>query len=125
MDVEGAPNGRALADSMGVREQAVSNWRAGKHRPEGEQLVRLAVLLRVSPETLRGDDQARISASDLPRAAPFLLSPMDGEAQYWQGVLYAAEAMSETVTRLLREQREATIRYTPPRMPPTSEPEQP
>lgn len=29
---------------------------------------------------------------------------------YWRGVLYAAETMSETVTRLLREQREAADR---------------
>lgn len=50
-------SGRALAAEMAVREQTVSEWRAGSFRPEGDRLIKLADLLRVSPETLRRDDR--------------------------------------------------------------------
>jgi hypothetical protein len=37
-------------------------------------------------------------------------SPVTASADYWRGVLFAAETMSETVTALLRQQREAADR---------------
>lgn len=61
MDAEGAPSGRDLAEAMGVREQTVSDWRAGRYRPEGAQLVRLADILAVTPEVFRRDDEVAAS----------------------------------------------------------------
>ena len=80
---------RRLADAIGVSEATVSRWKGGGASPEGEQLERLIAWAEKQPPTQR----------ELPAPAV----PSD----YWRGVFYAAEAMSETVTRLLREGRES------------------
>jgi transcriptional regulator with XRE-family HTH domain len=99
--------GRALASLMEVREQTVSEWRKGSYRPEGADLLRLADLLKVSPETLRRDDGG---AKMVREGAPQSQADAQRSADYWRGVLFAAETMSETVTALLRQQREAADR---------------
>lgn len=87
--------GRDLAAKLGVREQTVSGWRKGKFRPNTEDLKKLAAELHVSLETLRSDDRP-LSTQRAPKSI-----------DYWRGVRYAAEAMTETTLRLLREEREA------------------
>jgi transcriptional regulator with XRE-family HTH domain len=99
--------GRALASLMEVREQTVSEWRKGSYRPEGADLLRLAGLLKVPPETLRRDDGG---AKMVREGEPQSQADAQRSADYWRGVLFAAETMSETVTRLLRQQREAADR---------------
>lgn len=63
MEHEDAPSGRALAKLMAVREQTVSEWRAGSYRPEGADLVRLASILHVPTESLRQDDEGYVVAT--------------------------------------------------------------
>ena len=76
-----------LAKRLGVRRQAVSLWESGQP-PQTSNLERLRQLL--GPNVWTATPPARrISATDA------------------KGVRYAALAMSETVTRLLREAVEA------------------
>lgn len=71
----------AFAQALGVSRPTVSEWENGK----GNISV--------------------IGAAALDRLAA---GPRDTSQDYWRGVLYAAEAMSDTVTRLLREARQDT-----------------
>jgi transcriptional regulator with XRE-family HTH domain len=65
-----------------------------------------------------------VSELNAARLSSLAAGPRDVSGDYWRGVLYAAEAMSDTVTRLLREARqdaERTITQTAKAM--LSEPE--
>lgn len=79
---------QAFADRLGVARPTISEWENGK-----------------------------VAVSDMGAAALDALArgPRDTSRDYERGVLYACEAMSETIARLLREQREAdeaTIKQT-------------
>lgn len=77
-----------FASALGVDRVTVSRWEGG-----------------IAP----------VSDLNAQRLDALASGPRDTSQDYWRGVLYAAEAMSETVTRLLREARrdtEATITRT-------------
>lgn len=49
-----------LAESIGVKQSAVSGWEVGRNRPKGDVLIRLADRLGVSEEWLQfGDNRSR------------------------------------------------------------------
>ena len=74
---------RHLADAIGTDSSTVSRWMARSRQPTGETL-RLLLAWAQREGT-----------------------PRDAGRDYWRGVLYACEAMTETTHRLLREAREA------------------
>ena len=85
-----------LADAVGVSAATLSRWLSAKNAPQGTTVAKLVAWAESRP----------------PLAEP---PPVAVPADYWRGVLYAAEAMVEVTHRLLREAREAdeqTVRQT-------------
>jgi transcriptional regulator with XRE-family HTH domain len=107
--------GRALAALAGVREQTVSEWRHGAYRPEGGDLVTLAGVLQVPPETLRQDDTAlagtalagtataSATASGTLDADPVAQLVREGQAEQAAWVLEFAAKILEAGARRLRQ----------------------
>lgn len=72
--------GRSLAEGLHVREQTISEWRRGTYRPEGARLKNLAGMLKVSRETLLGDDEPEMALPRMVReAAPIPYGALSGE----------------------------------------------
>lgn len=80
-----------VARALSVSTGTVSKWKRGA-RPEGDLRARVIAFA----------EQARAA-----RPAP--LPPVAVPGDFWRGVYYAAELMSETTARLLREAREGVI----------------
>jgi len=80
---------RALAEQMTISRQAVAQWETGRHWPSALQIEALRRLLNV---------ELPLEPDPLPPPVPAALS-----AEAARGMRYAALAMSEVVTRLLRE----------------------
>lgn len=76
---------RELGDAIGTDHTTVNRWMRGTRQPTG---AKLQLLLEWA------DRQSEPAPSS--------------SQEFQRGVLYACEAMSQTITRLLREQREAT-----------------
>lgn len=88
----------AIAGELGVSEPTLSRWIRSPVPPRGANLSRLVLWAEALP----------------PYAAPAAaLPPVTVPADYWRGVYYAAEIMSETLARLLREARQAAEPHTP------------
>ena len=84
--VAGGLTQEEAGELFGVNNSTVSRWLAGARLPSGE--ARRAIL--------QWHRQGK--AGHEPDATP----------DYWRGVYYAAEAMSATITTLLRQAREAS-----------------
>lgn len=102
------------------RPATISDWRQGKVLPEGANLTGLASMLGVSTDwLLRGALATPGKVSE--QTADY--SAIRPEA-FWDGVEYAAEIMSDSLTRMLRERREAReaaaagLAVNPPAIPP-------
>lgn len=76
---------KALALDIGVSEGSITGWKRG-----------------VSP---RGESRAKLMSWAERQPTP--LPPVAVPSDYWRGVFFAAEVMSQTVADLLKQSREA------------------
>jgi transcriptional regulator with XRE-family HTH domain len=83
----------AIAGELGVSEPTLSRWIRSSVPPRGANLSRLVSWAEALPPYV---------------APPAALPPVNVPADYWRGVYYAAEIMSETIARLLREARQTS-----------------
>lgn len=93
---------------VGVSRQTVGEWERGESAPSRLKQRALDRLAKRYQEDAAPAPVGNLVREQAP--APYASSAPTQNADYWRGVLYAAETMSETVTRLLREQREAADR---------------
>lgn len=84
----GRSSQRRVAAEIGIAASTITGWR-NNTRIEGKSREKLLEWAQELP----------------PEAAP--LPPVAKPTDYWRGVLYAASAMSETVSKLTREAAEA------------------
>lgn len=80
-----------LAVRLGVNASYISQMRTG-YRPKRMNAERRARLVRLVEELEGGYDERKAAAG--------------GRSDFYDGVLFAAQAMSEAITRLLAEARE-------------------
>jgi DNA-binding XRE family transcriptional regulator len=93
-----------FGERIGVKRQTINEWELGKAKPSKLKAPALVKLSREFPHPITG------TSTPTPQITSHATGTVTQSADYWRGVLYAAETMSETVTRLLREQREAADR---------------
>ncbi|WP_353265855.1 helix-turn-helix transcriptional regulator [Gemmatimonas sp.] len=89
---------------IGVKRQTINEWELGKAKPSKLKAPALVKLSREFPPPITGSSVAT------PQITGHATGNLSHSADYWRGVLFAAETMSETVTALLRQQREAADR---------------
>ena len=96
-----------FAKKIGVTRQTVGEWERGASEPSRLKQQELEDLER----RMAGEQARQIAAREEPAPpyAPAPSAPLQS-VEYWRGVLFAAETMSETVTSLLRQQREGADR---------------
>lgn len=111
--VEVSGSARKAAEDLDLPPDAIGRVLSGKGIGS-ENLRRFRVALRLPADApLRQSASLSGSIGVGVKAAGTLTLGVQSTARvghspdYWRGVLYAAEAMSETVTALLRQQREA------------------
>lgn len=80
-----------VARALDVSNATVSRWK-GLTRPDGDVRARVIAF-----------------AEEVRASRPAPLPPVAVPGDFWRGVYYAAELMSETTARLLREAREGVM----------------
>lgn len=93
---------KMLANSLGVTENAVSNWVKGKREPSIATIEKLVSLLDCTADDLLGIQRG---AGSEPKRIPYMVelrgdvSRLQGDVNQLQGVMNGLEAQMDTITK--------------------------
>lgn len=96
---------KMLADSLGVTENAVSNWAKGKREPNIATIEKMTSLLDCTADDLLGIQRG---AGSEPKRIPYMVelrgdvSRLQGDVNQLQGVMNGLEAQIDTITKKMK-----------------------
>lgn len=88
---------KMLANSLGVTENAVSNWVKGKREPSIATIEKMVSLLDCTADDLLGIQRG---AGSEPKRIPYMIE-LKGDISQLQEVLNGLEAQIDTITKKL------------------------